>query len=341
MPETAVTLAAEELRALAERVLTAAGASPANARMVAAALIAAELDGLGSHGMSRLPFYADQARSGKVDGRAVPAVSHPAAAVIRVDAHGGFAFPAITAGLAAATAAAPKTGVVAVAIANSHHCGVLGHHVERCAEHGFFALAFANTPAAIAPWGGTRGLFGTDPIAFACPRRDRAPLVVDLSLSVAARGKVMLAAGKGEAIPEGWALDAQGRPTTDAAAALGGTMLAIGGAKGAALALVVELLAAALTRSQFGHEASSFFEAEGPPPRVGQLFLVFDPGAFGGAAVLERVDTLLAAVLAEAGARLPGDRRLDSRALLRRQGIALPRELHDELRRRAAAAGEG
>lgn len=337
MAEAPVTLPAASLRELAERVLVAAGASAGNAAAVATALVAAELDGIASHGLSRLPFYADQALSGKVDGRAEPELSRPAPAVLRVDARNGFAFPAIAAGLEAAEAAARETGAVALAVGNSHHCGVLGHAVERSAAKGLFALAFANTPAAIAAWGGARGLFGTNPIAFACPRRDGAPLVVDLSMSVAARGKILVAAATGEAIPEGWALDRAGRATTDAQSALGGTMVAIGGAKGAALALVVELLAAALTRSHFGFEASSFFEAEGPPPQVGQLFLLLDPAPFGGAAVLARIEVLCAAMLAEEGVRLPGDRRLASRARLARDGIALPAALHRELLRRAAA----
>ena len=339
MPEGEIRRPAAALKELALRALIAAGTSPGNAVAVVEALIAAELDGIASHGLSRLPFYAEQVRSGKVDGHAEPALSRPAPAVFRVDARGGFAFPAIALGLAAAEAALAETGALALAIGNSHHCGVLGHFVERVAEQGRFALAFANTPAAIAPAGGARGLFGTNPIAFACPRRDGAPLVVDLSMSVVARGKIMLAAGKGEAIPETWALDAAGRPTRDAKAALAGTMAPIGGTKGAALALIVELLAAALTRSHFGYEASSFFDAEGPPPQVGQLFLLLDPAPFGGAAVLARVEELCAAMLAEEGVRLPGERRRQSRARLARDGIALSAALLRELEHRAAAEG--
>jgi len=158
-------------------------------------------------------------------------------------------------------------------------------------------------------------------------------------LSVAARGKIALAAGKGEAIPPGWAFDASGQPTTDAKAALDGTMAPVAGAKGAALALMVELLAAALTGSHFGFEASSFFEAHGAPPRVGQFFLLVDPRPFGGAAVLERVATLGAAMLAQDGVRLPGDRRRQSQARLARDGIAVPARLFEQLERRAAAGG--
>jgi (2R)-3-sulfolactate dehydrogenase (NADP+) len=327
-----------ELEALAERVLIAAGVHPANAKRVATALIAAELDGIPSHGLSRLAFYVDQVASGKVNGAAIPTVTRPAKAVIHVDAHDGFAFPAIAVGLAEVERTAREIGIAAVAIANSHHCGVAGHPVEQLAERGLIGLFFANTPAAIAPWGGKAALFGTNPIAFGCPRPGAPPLVVDLSLSVAARGKIMVAAGKGEPIPEGWALDAEGRPTTGARAALGGTMLAVGGAKGPALALVVELLAAGLTRSNFGYQASSFFEAQGQPPRVGQLILALDPGAFGGAAMLAHCEELLQAMLEQPGVRLPGDRRLMNRARLSAVGITTPRTLYEDLQRRAGHA---
>jgi (2R)-3-sulfolactate dehydrogenase (NADP+) len=329
---------AAELQALAVRVLVAAGTAEANAAPTADALIAAELDGLASHGVSRLPFYADQIKAGKVDGKAVPTVSRPAAALIRVDACCGLAFPAIDLGFEAASLVARESGLVAIAIANSHHAGVVGHHVEKLAGKGLVGIAFANTPAAIAPWGGTRGVFGTNPIAFACPRRAGPPLVIDLSMSIVARGKLLIAAAKGEPIPTGWALDKEGNPTTDATAALaGGTIEPIGGAKGAALALMVEILAAGLTGSQFGFEASSFFDAEGPPPRTGQLFLALDPIALAGPSFADRVEILCAAMLEDPAIRLPGERRLKTRSRLAREGIAVPAKLLAELRQRAAA----
>jgi (2R)-3-sulfolactate dehydrogenase (NADP+) len=328
---------AAELQDLATRGLVAAGATEANAASAAAALIAAELDGLPSHGLSRLPFYAEQISRGKVDGKAVPTLSRLAAATLRVDAHGGLAFPAIDLGFAAIAEIARTGGIVAIGIANSHHAGVVGHHVEKLAAQGLVAIAFANTPAAIAPWGGTRGIFGTNPIAFACPRRKAAPLVIDLSVSIVARGKLLIAASKGEAIPPGWALDTSGNPTTDAEAALAGTIVPIGGAKGAALALMVEILAAGLTGSQFGFEASSFFDAEGPPPRTGQLFLALDPAALAGPSFADRIETLCAAMLADPAVRLPGERRLAARSRLARDGIPVPPKLLAELRQRAAA----
>ncbi|MBI3453113.1 MAG: Ldh family oxidoreductase, partial [Rhodospirillales bacterium] len=200
-------LSLADAQALAVGVLVAAGTTPANAETVARALVAAEADGQAGHGLSRLPAYADQARAGKVDGRATPAIRETGPAALVVDARDGFAYPAIAEGLARAMPMARNAGVVAMAVANSHHFGAAGYHVEPLAEGGLIGLAFGNSPAAIAPWGGAKALFGTNPIAFACPRADGPPLVIDLSLSKVARGKIMVASQRGEPIPEGWALD--------------------------------------------------------------------------------------------------------------------------------------
>lgn len=334
---TAIT--AEQLTELVSRALINANTSASNADSVARALVAADIDGLSSHGVSRLPSYADQATSGKVDGQARPQVDVVTPALVKVDARCGFAFPAIEAGMSAALGSLPESGVVALTVGNSHHFGVAGSHVERAAEQGAVALAFGNSPAAMAPWGGSRGVFGTNPIAFATPRQDAAPLVADLSLSKVARGKVMVAKNRGEAIPGDWALDADGRPTTNPADVLaGGTMLPMGDAKGAVLALVVEILAAALTGSSFGFEASSFFAAEGDPPRVGQFFLFFDPERMAGAGYGARLETLLTAISDQAGTRLPGERRLQNRARHESEGLDVPEALLDDIRQRARAA---
>jgi len=326
---TVLTL--EALHELAVGVLVASKTAPGNAVSVADALVAAEADGLAGHGASRILSYADQSLSGKVDGFATPEVRETAAAALRVDAHDGFAYPAITLGLENAANLVERTGIVAVAVTNSHHFGAAGYHVERMAEHGLVALAFGNSPAAIAPWGGSRALFGTNPVALACPRSNAAPLVIDLSLSKVARGKIMVAAKGGKSIPEGWALDADGNPTTDAEAAMAGTMLPMGDAKGAALVLMVEILSAVLTGANCGFQASSFFTADGPPPRVGQFFLVMKAACFAGDGFQERLETLLEAITGQPDCRLPGARRLANRARARRDGVEIPDSLHADI----------
>ena len=301
-----------------------------NAASVARALVACEADGLKGHGLSRLPSYAAQAKVGKVNGFADPIVTQPRPAIVAVDAAHGFAFPAIEAALSALPAAVRAQGIAAAPIRRSHHCGAAGHPVERLAEAGLAALMFANTPSAIAPWGGSKPLFGTNPIAFACPRPGYAPVVIDLSLSKIARGNIMAAKQRGEKIPQGWALDEAGRPTTDPDAALRGSMLPLGDAKGTVLALMVELLVG-MTGANFAAEASSFLDVEGPPPGTGQLIVAFDPAALGGEHTLARLAELAARVEAEPGARLPGSRRLAARRKAAAEGLAVPEALLAEI----------
>jgi (2R)-3-sulfolactate dehydrogenase (NADP+) len=315
------TLSIAEAQDLAGRTLERCRTSSENARCVAVALVAAEADGLKGHGLSRLPSYAAQAKVGKVDGFAVPQASRPRAAAAIIDAGHGFAYPAIALAETILPEMARAAGVACAGITRSHHCGAAGHPVERLAEAGLVAMLFANTPGAIAPWGGAKAVFGTNPIAFACPLPGAAPIVVDLSLSKVARGNILAARQKGERIPEGWALDAAGAPTTDPEAALAGTMLPLGDAKGTALALMVELLAAGLTGANYAAEASSFLDADGPPPGTGQLIIAIDPDAFaGGVAHFARLAEMIEA---QPGTRLPGSRRLAARAKARRDGLAV------------------
>jgi (2R)-3-sulfolactate dehydrogenase (NADP+) len=324
------TLTLAEAEALVVRTLTRCRTSETNAKSVARALVAAEADGLKGHGLSRLPMYAAQAKAGKIDGLASPNVSQPRPGLIAIDAGNGFAFPAIEAAESTLPDMARRQGVAAAAIRRSGHAGAAGQPVERLAEAGLAALMFVNTPAAMAPWGGARPVFGTNPLAFACPLPGRAALTIDLSLSKVARGNVMTARQRGEKIPEGWALDAAGRPTTDPDAALAGTMLPMGDAKGIALALMVELLAAGLTGSNFAAEASSYLDAKGPPSGTGQLIVVFDPAALGHDAVA-RFGALAASIEAQPGARLPGARRLKAREQAKAQGISISDSLMKDI----------
>jgi (2R)-3-sulfolactate dehydrogenase (NADP+) len=333
---TALSLSAA--RDLVAAALVANRTRDDNARSVADALVAAEADGIKGHGLSRVASYAGQSRSGKVDGFATPTLSASAPSVLIVDAARGFAFPAIDLAIARLPAVCRAQGVAVAAIRRSHHCGAAGLHVERLARAGVAALFFANTPQGIAPWGGRRGLFGTNPIAFAAPLAGRDPVVVDLSLSKVARGSLLLAKQKGEPIPEGWALDRDGKPTTDPDAAIKGTMVPMGDAKGTALALMVEMLAAGLIGAHFAYEASSFFDAEGPAPETGQLIIALSPEALGGAAVGERLSSLAAAIEAEPGARLPGVRRLHARRTAQERGLDVPQAVIEEIERLGRAA---
>lgn len=313
-------LTVEEALTLVADTLVRCRTSRANATSVARALIGAELADQPGHGLRRLLAYGAQALSGKVDGLAIPALSRPRPGTLLIDAGHGFAYPALDLAIRHLPDAARQQGIALAGLWRSHHCGVAGLAVEALANEGMVALLFANTPAAMAPWGGRRALFGTNPVAAAFPLPDAEPVVIDISLSRVARGKVMAAAQKGEPIPEGWALDADGNPTTDAGQALAGTMLAMGEAKGAALALMVELLAAGLTGARFAYEASSFLDADGDPPGTGQLLIAIDPGAFGPGTTAH-LGELASQVEATDGARLPGRRRQAHRQRIRNEGI--------------------
>lgn len=326
-----------EAVALAADALMRCGTSAANAASVAQALVGAELCGQVGHGLRRIPSYCAQSLSGKVDGRARPrAVTHRPGA-LAVDGAHGFAYPAIDLALEWLPGAARAQGIAMAGIHRSHHCGVAGHIVEKLAAGGLVGLLFANAPAAMAPWGGRRPLFGTDPIAFAAPLGDAGPVVVDISLSKVARGRIMAAHQQGGTIPQGWALDPDGNPTTDPAMAIAGTMVPMGEAKGTALAIMVEMLAAGLTGANYGYEASSFFDGKGAPPGTGQLVIAIDPGAFGAGAV-ERFAALASAIEATDGARLPGRRRQKLKAAMLAGGIPVDDGLVAEIERLGAKA---
>ena len=324
------TLSLGEAERLAIRALMKNRTSEANAQLTARALVAAEVDGQGGHGLTRVPSYSEQARVGKVDGFATPRMSGDGAAR-RIDARTGFAYPAIEMALETLVPLAREMGTASIGIFASHHCGQAGRHVERLAEQGLVAFLFANTPRAMAFHGGGRPRMGTDPLAFAAPIPGRAPLVIDMALSVVARGKIVSAKEKGTAIPDDWAVDADGKPTTDPDKALAGALLPIGGAKGSALALIVEILCGALAGANFGWEASAFLDAKGSPPELGQFLIAFDPNHFAGDSFGPRMAALAAAVAAD-GARLPGDSRLERRERAAHDGLTIADDLYTQIK---------
>lgn len=323
----------EELHSLVKSALTQAGASPDQAQATAQALVAAEASGLPSHGLSRVSMYVSHLLAGRVVGDAVPVIKNERAGAVLIDAENGFAFPACRMAIEQAIGRARQHGIAIAAVTNSHHFGMASYHLDPVAEAGMVGIACGNSPAAMPAAGGKRAIFGTNPIAAIFPRSGHPAVSVDLSLSEVARGKLMVAAAKGESIPLGWALDQDGNPTTDPQKGLEGSMLAIGGTKGAMLALVVELLVTSLTGAHFGAEADTFFKPEGNQPRLGQVFIVIDPGALGGQGVYsERVEALVSAMMADEGVRLPGQRRIQLLAAAQQAGVEVPAKTWDAIR---------
>ncbi len=318
MTNTAI-LSISELNELVARVFKKHGVQNEHSELIARHLVLAEVDGQKGHGLSRIESYLTHVKSKKVNLEPSITLAFSGTNWLKIDADYGFAYPALERAFDATQKSMKSAGAMLITIAHSHHAGVLGHHVERYAEQGLIALMFANTPAAIAPWNGAKPVFGTNPIAFACPRINNEPLVIDLSLSKVARGKIMRAAQVNEDIPEGWALDKNGNPTTDALAALEGTMLPMGDAKGASLALLVEIMTAGISGSSFGYEASSFFNAQGDAPNVSQSIILIKPSV----EMIAHYELLFENILSQEGTRLQGEIRIENRKNAKVNGVEI------------------
>ncbi|MEX3010716.1 Ldh family oxidoreductase [Hoeflea sp. TYP-13] len=326
-------LSLDEVKTLAQSALEGAGASAQNAASVARSTVLAERDGIRSHGLLYVPIYAEHVLCGKADGNAVPEVAQPRPGAVCVDAKCGFAHPAIDAGWQPLCEAARANGIAALTIYNSYNCGVLGHHAERLAEHGLVGLCFTHAPASIAPTGGSRPVVGTNPFALAVPDGEgNAALVIDQSASVIAKSEIMLRAKAGEPIEPDWALDADGRPTTDAQLALKGSMLPAGGYKGFGIGLLVEIMASCLSGAVSSVDASPFSGTAGGPPKTGQCLIAIDPGAFSGDVFYQRIAALVEEIGGQEGSRVPGARRKENSRRLVEQGVSVDEALIERIR---------
>ena len=317
------TLSLTEIEDLAFRALTHVGTSEQNARPLAVATAATEADGVASHGLAYIPIYCEHVTCGKVDGAATPRLDTPRPGVITVDAGTGFAHAAIDAGFEALIPLARSQGIAALAISNSYNCGVLGYHTHRLASAGLLGIGFTNAPASIAPSGGAKPVVGTNPFSIAAPGEDGPTVLIDQSASTIAKSEVMKHAREGKPIPVGWALDADGNPTTDPNVGLKGSMAPSGGYKGVGVALMTEIMAAAMTGATLGIDASPFSGTAGGPPKTGQFFIAIDPAATSGGAFAQRMTDLVGAIHDQDGAHLPGDGRGAWRVKAAQDGVAV------------------
>ncbi|MBB4153718.1 LDH2 family malate/lactate/ureidoglycolate dehydrogenase [Sphingomonas jinjuensis] len=330
---TDVTLSLDALRTLARDTLLRVGLAPDHADAVTETMVAGERDGCASHGIYRLLVAASSIERGVVVPDAVPVVSEPARALVRVDGGGGFAQLAFARGLPGLVAKARDFGIAALALNNVVHFAALWPEVELLADQGLVALAFTPSHAWVAPAGGTRPVFGTNPIAFGWPRPGRAPFVFDFATSMVARGEIELHRRAGRPVPDDWGYDADGNPTTDAAAVLAGAMRTFGGHKGSALAAMVELIAGPLIGDMTSAESIAADGGRGGSPIGGELILAVDPAGFLGDAVaaeLDRAEAMFASI-EDQGARLPSSRRHAARARSLVEGVTIPRALYDDI----------
>ena len=330
-----VRLNLNEVHHLASEALLACGLSVDQARAIADNIQRAERDGAKSHGLFRIPFYVRTIETGRVKVDAVPVVRDLAPAVVQVDSCEGFAPLALEVGAGPLTDKAKAHGIAALATLNTFHIGALWPEVERIADRGVVAFAFTSSICFMAPAGGIKPVYGTNPMAFAWPREGHPPLVFDQSSSMSARGEIMIHKRDGRPLQEGWAIDSQGLPTTDPDAALAGAQLPFGGYKGAAIAMMVELLAGALIGDVFGFEEY----ARNPDDSVGGLgghfMIAIDPvrcvSHDDRGAQLAHAERLFTRILQEEGTRLPSQRRYTARSRTPTEGITIPKSLHDTL----------
>ncbi len=303
-----------ELRSLLSAIFERHGASREVAAILADNCASVQRDGAESHGTFRIPGYLSTIASKWVDPTAVPVVTDAAPGFVSVNAKNGFAQPALAAARTLVAQKARANGIALLAIHNSHHFSALWPDVEPFAREGLVALAFVNSMACVVPHGAHQALFGTNPIAFAAPRAGADPLVFDLATSAMAHGDVQIAAREGKSLPDGVGVDRDGRPTNSPLDVLdGGALCTFGGHKGSALAMMVEILAAALTGGNF----SFGFDWSGHPgaktPRSGQLMIVIDPSRQAGNNFASRIETLVGAMKDAGQARQPGSCRSGGR----------------------------
>jgi delta1-piperideine-2-carboxylate reductase len=334
-PANEARLSVDEIHDLTLAILKAHGVSEAQARAITGTILAAERDDCRSHGVYRLLGYVRSVKSGKANATAMPELSQPTQTIIRVDAKRGFAPLANETGRPALIAAARQYGLAALAINNCYHFSALWADLEPIADAGLVAIGLTAGQCTVAPHGGSRPIFGTNPFAFAWPRPDQPAFVFDFATSAIARGEIELHRRADKSIPLGWAIDEHGQPTTDPVAALAGAMLPFGGYKGTALALMIELLAGPLIGDLTSAESMKEDNGAGSPPLGGELIIAFDPARFaGGQAVehMQRAEALFADLKSQDGVRLPGDRRLAARTRSAKDGILVPKPLLKELR---------
>lgn len=329
-------LTLDEVHDLARSACRANGCSDEQARAVADTITAAERDGCASHGLFRVPFFVRALRDSGVQGHAEPRARRLAPGVVQVDGGLGFAPLALETGCSPLAEAAREQGIAALALTNVFHISALWPEVERLADAGLVAFAFTGAISYVAPAGGDKPLYGTNPMAFAWPRAGEPPVVFDQASSAVARGEILLHQRAGKPLPEGWAVGPDGQPTTDPATALAGAQLPFGGHKGASIALMIELLAGALIGDLFSYEAAEHDTAGVGAPRGGEFLIAIDPARClaGGdrAAQLAHAERLFERILAQDGTRLPGQRRFEVRERSRAEGVDVDRELLAQVR---------
>ncbi|HEX6922742.1 MAG TPA: Ldh family oxidoreductase [Bacillales bacterium] len=328
---------AEKLMDFCKKIFQSLGFPEEDADVTARSLIRAELEGAGSHGLSRLAVYTKRIKEGRIEAKPdIKMESH--GSVLKVDGGNGLGQVVSHHTMENAIALAKEQGMVGAFVRNSNHFGTAAYFCQMACRSGMALIATTNSPSGIAPWNGKKAFFGTNPIAFGFPAKEEPPVIVDMSSSVVARGKIILANKQEEQIPSGWAIDENGEETTDPAAALRGAVLPLGGAKGYALAMAVEIMSAVLSEAAFGPHVNNLFKDEDPPANVGHSFILLNLEKWLDLdQYYARMEQFLQEVkntpLAKGAEEIsyPGERRYRNYLKNREQGVLLSAEIQNEL----------
>ncbi len=336
----------DSLRTVIQGIACAAEVNAADAATLADSLLYADLSGIGTHGVTRLGIYIERINKGLIDPQARPQVVSGAKATAVVDAHGCLGQVAGAFAMSKAMDLARQYGVGAATVKGSQHFGAAGYYCKRATDEDLIGVSLTNSEPAMPPWGSYQAYFGTNPIALGCPSSGEFPIIIDLATSQVARGNIIAAAKKGEEIPDNWALDAPGNPTTNPQAALEGSVLPLGGVKGYALALLVDILCGVLSGAGFGTGVGSMYKDFTRRADVGHFLAAIDPNAFMPLAQFkQRVDTMIDQIKASPPRPgfdevfVPGELESNRRRTRMEEGIPLPADVVDELSQLAYNAG--
>jgi LDH2 family malate/lactate/ureidoglycolate dehydrogenase len=337
------TIDADSLSDLSTAILEAAGARPEDAQATTKILIEGEMMGIDTHGVIRLQSYTERLRSGGITARPAMTVDQRADSLAIVDGDNALGPAVGMRGLETALQLARKAGIAYVGCRGSNHVGALAPYALQACEAGFVSVMGTNASTTMPPWGGAEARIGNNPIAIAAPCPDAPHFILDMAMSVAARGKIRAAQSEGRPIPEGWAVDAAGRPTTDPAEALAGFLVPFGGHKGSGLSQAVDMLSGVISGARFLTGISSWVDDPQAPQGVGHFFLLIDPARLIGRARYDEAmaafrDTVIGTLPADPGVpvQMPGQREQAHRARALTDGIELPEALLKSLRRLAA-----
>lgn len=332
--------ALEDLQRLMVQAFALSGVPEEDGQIVADNLLKAELKGITSHGLSRFPVYLNRIKKNLVNPQPQITISKVLPSILAVDGDNGLGSVVTMKALEEGMAIAEELGICAIGIKHSNHFGISSYYCEKAAQRGFVSILFSNSPPATPPFGGKEPYFGTNPIAFGMPRKNSPHIIVDMATTVVARGKIIKAAQKGEAIPGGWALDKDGYPTTDSKAALDGVLLPIAGPKGSALSLTVEHMAGVFTGAAFGRGVAWQYGSSEENANVGHFMVLIKDDCFQDKDdYQERTETFVSEIKDIALApgfeaiKLPGEREWErEQSLMQEESVTLDSVLVDQLK---------